>query len=262
MKAAHNGTCQICGALQAAATKNSVLALHGYTTRWGFFSGTCSGSKELPFELSKGLIEASIENATNQAAELDAEARRLRTSDEGTSTWVNHYVPGTGHGRQRVASSYRWMKVEILKVADADRFFWGYQVTDSTGKTDIKRLNAYYSSTPISEIVFKQNVEYSRTLEKRAAELKLYVQWQKARIANWTPSELKPRTEEAKKPTTRTVGARVEMRDGNGGWLQGVVQGSYTQMWVMVSVKFDNGTSRSVRQSWLRLVAEAQQEVA
>jgi len=59
MKATHYGTCQICGSLQKAP--NGRLAKHGYTKQWSFFTGTCRGSHELPFEESKDLLEAVIE---------------------------------------------------------------------------------------------------------------------------------------------------------------------------------------------------------
>lgn len=50
MKSTHIGTCQICNAAQKLP--GGRLASHGYTVRWGFFAGVCSGSNQLPLEQS------------------------------------------------------------------------------------------------------------------------------------------------------------------------------------------------------------------
>ena len=50
MKAKHIGTCQICGSAQKLP--GGRLASHGYTVRWGFFSGICAGTNHLPLEES------------------------------------------------------------------------------------------------------------------------------------------------------------------------------------------------------------------
>lgn len=63
-KATHSGHCQICGAEQKLPV--GVLAKHGYTTKWGFFSGTCAGSGYQPFEQATDRILAAIER-TEQA---------------------------------------------------------------------------------------------------------------------------------------------------------------------------------------------------
>jgi hypothetical protein len=59
MTATHNGTCQACGRVQAIRA-NGLLAKHGYTTEYGFFNGTCSGSDHPPLELQTGHNEQVV----------------------------------------------------------------------------------------------------------------------------------------------------------------------------------------------------------
>lgn len=46
----HRGTCQACGAVQASANSNSLIAKHGYTVQGHYFNGTCQGSDKRPAE--------------------------------------------------------------------------------------------------------------------------------------------------------------------------------------------------------------------
>ena len=57
--ATHEGSCQICGRQQKLP--GNVLSKHGYTTRWGFFSGVCPGASYEPFEVSCDLIARYVE---------------------------------------------------------------------------------------------------------------------------------------------------------------------------------------------------------
>jgi hypothetical protein len=94
-KATHLGTCQACGRFQKLPS--GVLAVHGYTTRWGFFSGACAGSGRKPFENSTDYIAEGITNTTRRAAVLREEAATVRSADvTGTKEfWFHQYVPAT-----------------------------------------------------------------------------------------------------------------------------------------------------------------------
>jgi hypothetical protein len=64
-KATHIGTCQLCGCTQMLP--NGRLAKHGYTVEYGWgFSGTCIGSGELPFEVSKDFIVKVVADTQKQ----------------------------------------------------------------------------------------------------------------------------------------------------------------------------------------------------
>ena len=75
-KATHMGTCQVCGSHQKLP--KGLLSLHGYTTRYGFFEGTCPGSSWAPWELSKDLAEQNIVHVKRR---LEAEQERLADPD-------------------------------------------------------------------------------------------------------------------------------------------------------------------------------------
>jgi len=51
----HKGHCQACGSLQAASigSVRLLIAKHGYTKAFGYFSGTCAGSDKRPVELDQ-----------------------------------------------------------------------------------------------------------------------------------------------------------------------------------------------------------------
>ncbi len=59
-KHTHRGTCQACGAVQAVDNSTRLMAKHGYTVDWGFFSGVCSGAGEQPMEESTVFADATI----------------------------------------------------------------------------------------------------------------------------------------------------------------------------------------------------------
>lgn len=68
-KATHNGTCQVCGNVQA---HNGSMAKHGYTVDWGFFNGVCRGSDRPALELDKSIAEQTILDCNAEAARLEA----------------------------------------------------------------------------------------------------------------------------------------------------------------------------------------------
>ena len=90
MKAKHIGTCQICNAAQKLPGNR--LASHGYTVRWGFFSGVCSGSNQLPLEQScdylrnvRDAVQASIDSCKPE--ERAARKQFLASASRILSDW-------------------------------------------------------------------------------------------------------------------------------------------------------------------------------
>lgn len=80
-KATHNGTCQVCGRIQAATSRG--LAKHGYTKELGFFSGTCGGSGHQPVEQSTKILDQTVQVLTERAD-------RSAQAAEGEITSVLH----------------------------------------------------------------------------------------------------------------------------------------------------------------------------
>lgn len=72
-KAAHLGTCQVCGSLQAY--KNGRLAKHGYTVE-GYFHGVCRGSDHKSLEEDKTIAEQYVAVFNQKAFDLQTVINR------------------------------------------------------------------------------------------------------------------------------------------------------------------------------------------
>lgn len=190
MKATHNGTCQICGHFQKLP--NGKLSKHGYTKRWGFFSGTCYGAKELPFELSKGLIDQAIANALARAEELRTQANEVEVS---TSNTVAKYVSY----RDVKMDSWAWyrdvaksssipmkgeLSEEVTEVGTRVVFTFSYRGAEH------KSIVEFYHGKIDSVRTMLHNSE-AESLRHRAAQMDEYATWQKERIKDWKVTELK-----------------------------------------------------------------------
>ena len=88
MKATHKGECQLCGRTQLLPSGQ--LSKHGYTTRWGFFSGVCSGAHHLPFELSCDLIDGALESVRNTLGRLNEEIAELKQPAVSTAVQMKY----------------------------------------------------------------------------------------------------------------------------------------------------------------------------
>ena len=63
----HTGTCQLCGREHAVNEKTGVIAKHGYTVDYGFFSGTCRGAGCQPLQISREDLDTNIERWEERA---------------------------------------------------------------------------------------------------------------------------------------------------------------------------------------------------
>lgn len=179
--ATHMGTCQICGHFQKLP--GGKLSLHGYTKQWGFFNGTCPGSRYQPFETGTDRIEAAIESSLRTAAHLRESADALEASDE---KWAHVYVPATWAHRK---SGYEWVSVESF-VYEGGRL----TITGTDGKTrELGYITRSGHYTP-DAMWTARRAELAGVRRGMAADHDRYVAWQRERIAGWTPQELKPVT--------------------------------------------------------------------
>ena len=197
-KATHLGHCQICGALQMLPAGK--LAKHGYTTRWGFFSGTCIGADALPFEQSINLIEAAIANAEREARELAAEAVTLRATSTGARTWTTVYDSATWQDR---TSRTRWVEVDVLSESKVysegtpdewthTRFYAVTDARDMSGAMKPKsiELTANNYRATLADVVLAGNTARANERDRQAAQYREYAKWQRERIVGWAPAEL------------------------------------------------------------------------
>lgn len=77
-KHTHIGHCQACAKTHAVSITSGAIAKHGYTTRFGFFMGTCGGSDHLPLEVSREFADGMIITLGDYAKNEDARAKQLR----------------------------------------------------------------------------------------------------------------------------------------------------------------------------------------
>lgn len=127
-QATHYGTCQVCGSVQKADRHTNRLAAHGYTLAYGWQSGSCSGSHQLPYEVSKDYLEATLKSCREQIAAYVEAPRPERTVtnrwDEcpAIATWKNRrrqqaariaYVPWA---EQRIANWAPRAQKEVREV--------------------------------------------------------------------------------------------------------------------------------------------------
>lgn len=197
-KATHSGTCQICGNFQKLP--NGLLSTHGYTVQWGFFSGTCRGSKGLPFEQSTDLIEKMIENCKTEIVNLNTEIVELRAC-VGDKAWVHpHYGFGeAGYGSQ---SGHRWERCKLTETVEENigpdkvtRHSFSYDRELNPEKQRKFDHNPHFHGYPksMAEAVKDLNEQYIQaSLERRIEELNRYIAWQAKRVAEWKPAELTP----------------------------------------------------------------------
>ena len=91
-QATHNGTCQICGGLQALP--NGVLSKHGYTVQHHYFEGVCVGAHHEPLETERAYADKIAAELLVSAANHDADAGRVLSGDLLPSfAWTGEYKP-------------------------------------------------------------------------------------------------------------------------------------------------------------------------
>jgi len=163
------------------------LSKHGYTTRWGFFEGTCSGANHLPFEQDIGLIEGMIDYARKQAAELRQTAVIERENANPEDCWYHvYYVRHSRFPR----SCHQWTKTRIFK-AENGILCYQHPGDDKKQEPHPERLGVF-TSFGLIEIANELGDKYARHLEVQANKRDEYARWQEQRIRDWKPMPLVP----------------------------------------------------------------------
>lgn len=194
MKAKFIGSCQLCGRVQKLPSDK--LSLHGYTVAWGFFSGTCPGSKGLPFEVSTNLIEAAIASAKDEIKRLAKQSEDLKAGVmlEGTKAWNHSYTSPTYSNK----GGYHWEQIEVIGEVEMMELSSGpYAIVrahyvDRAGTKHNIQVPTGCGIKTVDALRKNLNVRYAGAIDDRIKQLKSYVAWQKDRIKDWKPAELKP----------------------------------------------------------------------
>jgi hypothetical protein len=128
-KATNNGTCQVCGRVQAAIG-DATMAKHGYTVQWGFFSGTCAGSDRAPIEHSHNYTDRTIGELTKRAAQIDAMTiYDIKSVDIVAGSWKNketvtftcqadvaHHIATHKYGQREIGKTFdKYRETELWR---------------------------------------------------------------------------------------------------------------------------------------------------
>lgn len=78
----HRGHCQICAFVHAIDPKTGRVAKHGYTVKFGFFKGVCSGSGHLSMHVERSYTDRAVKAAHERA---NAAWKLAKTHAQGTT---------------------------------------------------------------------------------------------------------------------------------------------------------------------------------
>ena len=199
-QATHRGTCQICGSFQLLP--EGVLSKHGYTVKWGFFSGVCSGSGRLPFEQSTDAIEAQVTAVKAQIVATKAEIAKIEDLadpvNDGSSVWAHVYA---GYGYQWVKSRLVDLSAKVHETFKSSTCSY-LLLAPIRGDRDLRHLSpakieAYDDGLrlhTLPEWARFQNRKYAEAvLKKSNSQRDQWLSWQFERLLKWAPAPLTPR---------------------------------------------------------------------
>lgn len=209
-KATHDGECQLCGHKQKLPSNN--LSLHGYTKRWGFFNGTCPGSRHLPYELSCDLLPPRLVWTKNEIANLDSMIADLRKPATTTKAWVSLYARDERTGRGHT----RWLQADIYKapLRDGDEYLFTWFDSEQGKRHEFKSdyTVQLHKMDPL-DIATYANGKRADFLGVMRSELVKYADWCEGRIKSWT---LRPLAETPPPKPPSIPMARLYVSTGKG----------------------------------------------
>jgi hypothetical protein len=170
-----------------------LMSLHGYTTKWGFFSGTCDGARALPFELSCDLVKGYIVRAQSALAGVEAEQAALRTPATEPFTWVVRWQEGDRYTK----GGHKWSRVPVTaETVNYDggsyqRFYFERERSTGNTREEIHGSARYGDDTLLNVCTF-HNSKRADYLERDARNLRNYIAWQTERVNTWKPAPLLP----------------------------------------------------------------------
>ena len=189
-KSTHVGHCQCCGSKQKLP--KGLLSLHGYTRKFHFFSGTCRGSNELPFEQSCDLIKTFIAYAQEKLESQLAFQAKLREKATEAKGWIHEYVSWQHSPLHK--GGYVWREVEIKQVPWLSSDGETYYKYTCLGKDNKEHKIELYEMeiSDILEAATKMNKAYAVYKQKDIEDIRKYIVWQENRVKTWQKADLMP----------------------------------------------------------------------
>lgn len=182
-KATHSGNCQVC--MNNQKLPNGELSKHGYTTKWGFFAGTCDGSHNLPYEKSCELVKRSIVTMHKKIVELQDDIAQINALPDNIGYIYQYVKATTDQWKNRVPAHYRW---NIGKFHKHEKYDFSIQFTANDGTLE----NNDAGNGTILEVKLYHTNRYIRGIENKIAQMNEYIQMQQKRVDDWVEKELTP----------------------------------------------------------------------
>lgn len=212
-KHTHTGHCQLCDNSQAIGVASNRIAKHGYTKRWGFFSGTCPGSDHQPYELSADLLPERIAMCKSEIARYLGLARAcdaLSASDPtyGEFTFVRELpkekqrwgrerderIEAPGHfvvESVKREGTYEYTRVKF--VAAAAITFQTGEVVSEADSSEIYRRGTYYGAHGGPEAyAAKWREGEIEGFDRQRKQYSEYKAWLTERLLGFVPRPLTP----------------------------------------------------------------------
>lgn len=176
---------------------NGTLAKHGYTTKWGFFSGICAGSGSKPFETHTDLIQKFIEGAELKLANNLEFIAKLQAPPTVAKGWVRCYRSAK---TRYETSGYHWHEVEFA--LHQGKYDTRPRVSYANPYKEGEWLNCYthglyvdytVAHDDVLAYVAAANEKKAQAVAKENEEIQRYIDWQRGRVANWKEEPLLPR---------------------------------------------------------------------
>lgn len=219
-QATHRGECQMCGRMQKLP--GGKLAKHGYTTRWGFFSGVCRGAGHLPYEQSCDMLREllpTVRDSVNLQRQLAVTARETT----GAAWVVEVHQPPNARSYADQQTVSRLVPVEELTLENhygAGRLTWKHSKPEMlVAHYPARKDFGYGKGLTMAAAVALLNEDRALGHDAQARRLQEYADWCAERIAKWKVRELRPiraEDEAPKSPACPKCGSRRSRaaRDG------------------------------------------------
>lgn len=188
MKATHFGTCQVCGCEQKLP--KGVLSKHGYSVKWGFFSGVCFGAGHQPFEKSKDLVDEAIARAKAKEVELTARIAQLQQPATEPQATCHVYRSYEACRNRYEKPGYLWVTGRIEE--RAPRHGLRFVVIDKDEREWYIHDDRMGGKPSALEAATSNNRIYAKHLAGELAQVQDYIRWQLERIEGWSIRDLKP----------------------------------------------------------------------
>jgi hypothetical protein len=141
------------------------LAKHGYTVEFGYFQGTCRGSRRPPVQQDRAITDATIVGLGEYAKECDASAERF-----GSGAALPKRIK-TGEKLNRVTYKYEPVYIEFATgTADQQRTAIGLAIAECESDArharaharDLKKMADELHGTPLVLIVDEPKVKVAK----------------------------------------------------------------------------------------------------